>query len=208
MKITILTDNPKSWYIKHAKDLIKNLSNSHDVNHIFNKNEICKGDIMFILSCEKILTKSDLSFHKNNIVIHPSKLPLGKGWSPLLGKIIENKNIIPFTLFEANVHLDDGDIYFVEDLILQGHELNDEIKNLQGQLVNRMVIKFIDMVGKILPRKQIGEETFYERRRLSDSEIDINKSIKDQFNLLRIVDNSRYPAFFIHKNKKYVLKNF
>ena len=34
----------------------------------------------------------------------------------------------------------------------------------------------------------------------------IKQIIKDQFNLLRIVDNSRYPAFFIHKNKKYVLK--
>ena len=61
-------------------------------------------------------------------------------------------NIIPFTLFEANVHLDDGDIYFVEDLILQGHELNDEQK-FTRQLVNRMVIKFIDMVGKFPKNK-------------------------------------------------------
>ena len=31
---------------------------------------------------------------------------------------------------------------------------------------------------------------------MDDSELDINKSINSQFNLLRICDNKRYPAFF------------
>ena len=38
------------------------------------------------------------------------------------------------------------------------------------------------------------------------SELDINKSIKSQFNMLRVVDNERYPAFFSHKKKKYIIK--
>ena len=62
-------------------------------------------------------------------------------------------------MFEANVHLDDGDIYFVEDLILHA-ELNDEIKNLQGQLVNRMVIKFIEMVVKFYPENKLEKKPF------------------------------------------------
>jgi len=51
-----------------------------------------------------------------------------------------------------------------------------------------------------------GSETFYERRRPKDSELDVSKSIADQFNLLRVVDNERYPAFFYHNGKKFILK--
>ena len=54
--------------------------------------------------------------------------------------------------------------------------------------------------------EQSGEESFYPRRLPKDSELDINKSIDEQFNLFRIVDNDKYPAFFIKNGKKYVLK--
>jgi methionyl-tRNA formyltransferase len=53
--------------------------------------------------------------------------------------------------------------------------------------------------------KQEGESTFYRRRKPEDSELDINKTINEQFNLLRIVDNKRYPAFFIKNGVKYIL---
>ena len=35
---------------------------------------------------------------------------------------------------------------------------------------------------------------------------DSNKSLKEQFNLLRIVDNINYPAFFELDRHKYILK--
>ena len=38
------------------------------------------------------------------------------------------------------------------------------------------------------------------------SSIDIDKTFREQFNLLRVVDNKRYPAFFYFKNQKYVIK--
>jgi methionyl-tRNA formyltransferase len=43
-------------------------------------------------------------------------------------------------------------------------------------------------------------------RTSKDSKLNMNKTIKNQFNLLRIVDNERYPAYFIYNNKKYILK--
>jgi methionyl-tRNA formyltransferase len=208
MNITILTDNPNSWYIFYIKDLINSLKINHNVKHIFDKSEIVNGDIMFLLSCEKILDAKYLKYHKNNIVIHPSKLPLGKGWSPLAWQVLENKNSIPFTLFEAIDKLDAGEIYIVKYLNLKGHELNDEIKNNQGKLFNDMVLEFVNTFNKLKPVKQHGKETFYSKRTKSDSELNINLSIKEQFNLLRIVDNERYPAHFYLNKKKYILKIF
>ena len=59
-----------------------------------------------------------------------------------------------------------------------------------------------NMIGK----PQEGKSTFYPKRTLKESELNVNKSIKSQFNLLRVVDNERYPAFFHLNDKKYVIK--
>ena len=37
-------------------------------------------------------------------------------------------------------------------------------------------------------------------------ELNVSKTIKEQFNLLRVCDNERYPAFFYLNNKKYIIK--
>lgn len=69
-----------------------------------------------------------------------------------------------------------------------------------------MCLKFLESyVGKT-PKKQDGEESFYPKRTPEDCELDINKTIKEQFNLLRIVDNELYPAFFKYNGIKYKLK--
>ena len=39
-----------------------------------------------------------------------------------------------------------------------------------------------------------------------DSELDIKKSIKDQFDKLRIVDNNKYPPFFLINKKIYTIR--
>lgn len=42
----------------------------------------------------------------------------------------------------------------------------------------------------------MGKESFYPKRSPKDSELDINKSLNEQFNLLRIASNEDFPAFF------------
>jgi len=207
MKITILTDNPKSWIIPYIEQLKIKLKN-HQISHIFSSNDISDGDVMLILSCEKILNSKDLSRHKRNIVVHPSKLPLGKGWSPLAYQVLDGVNRIPISLFEANEKVDNGDIYLLDYIELEGHELNNEIKHQQGIKTIEMIIEFIEKFNSINGIPQVGEETFYAKRTKENSELNINKTIKEQFNLLRIVDNERYPAYFYKDCKKYVIKIF
>lgn len=71
-----------------------------------------------------------------------------------------------------------------------------------------MCERFVELYPSIIAcgKEQEGEESFYPRRRPEDSRIDIGKSIKDQFDLLRVVDNERYPAFFEYNGCRYVLK--
>jgi len=206
MKITILTDNPNSWILPYVEDLKKELNEVHQIEHVFKTSDIVGGDIMLVLSCEKILKAEYLKLHKSNVVVHPSKVPLGKGWSPLAWQVLEGCNDIPVSLFEAVEAVDAGDVYIVDYIKLEGHELNDEIKHQQGLLTMKMVKKYIDEFESMVGVPQSGEETFYPRRRQKENELDVNKTIAEQFNLLRVVDNERYPAHFHLNGKKYILK--
>lgn len=206
MKITILTDNPNSWILPYVEELKNELIKTHEVQHVFNTSDIIGGDIMLVLSCEKILKGEYLKLHKSNVVVHPSKVPLGKGWSPLAWQVLEGCNNIPVSLFEAVEAVDAGDVYIVDYINLEGHELNNEIKHQQGLVTMKMVKKYIDDFETMVGVPQSGEETFYPRRRQKENELDINKTISEQFNLLRVVDNERYPAHFYINGTKYILK--
>ncbi len=82
----------------------------------------------------------------------------------------------------------------------------DDLRFLQAKAIFQVIGKFLDTYPKIRFRKQKGRSNFNKRRNPNDSQINIKKSILSQFNLLRVCDNKRYPAFFIHKGVKYFLK--
>jgi hypothetical protein len=89
---------------------------------------------------------------------------------------------------------------------LTGLELVDELRDLQAKATIKLIKKFIFDYPNNPSKLQEGESTFYKKRIGKDSELDINKSIVDQFDLLRVCDNERYPAYFIIEEKKYILK--
>ncbi len=203
MKIAIIT-SPNQWFVRYAKELnmliegSKLFFNHKDINGDF--------DVLFILSYHKIIEKKFLTKNKHNIVIHASDLPQGKGWAPMFWQILEGKNEIVFSMFEASEGVDSGDIYMKSTLILDGTELNEELRYKQAKHTIKMCLEFIKNYDKYkTPYPQKGKESFYRKRDKKDSQLDINKTIKEQFNLLRIVNNDEYPAFFKYRGKKYIL---
>lgn len=205
MLIQILVDNPKSWIVPYVDKLIEKLKNiGHDAYLIHKHKEVIKGDILFLLSCERKFT--NLNLNKFNIVIHESDLPKGKGWSPLTWQILSGINKIPVTLLEASDEIDSGNIYLQRYINLKGHELFKEIKHLQGKITIDLVLEFVEKYKVLKPRYQVGESTFYQKRNIKDSELNINKTIIEQFNLLRVCDNENYPAYFEMFDRKYIIK--
>jgi len=204
MRIAILTTS-NQWFVEYAKKLNNILTNS-DLYH--SHEEIYKTyEILFILSYHKIIEDKHLNKNKHNIVIHASSLPQGKGWAPLFWQILEGKNNITFSMFEASSGIDDGHIYMKSTLKLTGNELNQKLREKQANFIMQMCLEFINKYDIYrIPKKQNGEESFYPKRTKKDSELDIGKTLDEQFNLLRIVDNENYPAFFYKNNIKYILK--
>ena len=82
----------------------------------------------------------------------------------------------------------------------------DEIRKHQFEKTLKLILNFIDKIENLNPIPQTGKVSSYKRRTRLDSRLDINKSINEQFNLLRVVDNNRYPAFFKKDNIEYIIK--
>ena len=204
-RVQILIDNPNSWmweYIYNLEVKINSLGFSCKV--VSNHNDVIRGDILILLSCQRIFKNLGLNTH--NLVVHESDLPKGKGWSPLTWQIIEGKKEIPITLFEASENIDAGNYYFKDQIRLSGIELVDEIRELQVKKTFQMILKFLKANPFPNPIKQKGESTYYKKRSPIDSKLDEKKSIAENFNLLRVCDNQRYPAYFKHEGNQFYLK--
>ena len=206
-KVAILTSK-KSWFMPYAKEFVKFLQRRDIQADLFcNHNEIPEEyKVVFILSYFKIIDREFLPKRKNNIVVHESNLPEGRGWSPLFWQILEGKNKIPIVLFEATERADEGVIYLKDNIIYEGHELHDEIREKQAKKTVELCLRFLDEYDELKLERQEGEPTFYKKRTPCDSELDINKSLKKQFNLLRIADNKKFPSFFYYRGHRYILK--
>ena len=204
-RIAIVTDE-SSWSKPYVERLAANFHEmGHDVVCLYSFDTKNSYDFVFLLSCEELIKKDALRLNMHNLVVHASALPHGKGWSPLTWQILEGKSVIPITLFEAAEHVDAGRIYLQEEIHFEGTELIDELRAAVGDATCRLCRSFVQNYPGVLQqsREQEGVESFYLRRRPSDSQLDIDKTIREQINLLRVVDNERYPAFFDWKGKRY-----
>lgn len=207
MKVTVLTDNTKSWFIPYGRGLVRKLKEQgHDSLYVHDRNNIPRGDVCFLLSCSNIIGEVFLRRNQHNIVVHASNLPEGKGFAPLQWQVLEGKNDIVITLFEAVKDLDAGPYYIKSRLKFDGTELHDELRRKLAEKIIEMCMEFIEKRHQLIAIPQTGKETFYRKRNVKDDELDINKTIEEQFNHFRIANNEQFPLYFFFKGQKYIIK--
>jgi len=203
--ISILLEED-SWIIPYARNLQNNLiERNYKVSIVNQPENIYEGWVNFILGYTRIVPTDVLQKNKHNLVVHESDLPAGKGFAPMTWQILEGKNDISICLIEATNMVDSGDIWLRDTIALKGDELCEEWRILQGQKTIEMCLRFVDNYNNLTSGKQKGQSSSYQRRSPTDSELDVNKSIAEQFNLFRVVDNQNYPAYFEYSGRKYKL---
>ena len=207
-KVTFLLDKSNLWFEKQLKNCDFRLNNKYIFKISKNPKNIKNQNIVFPLSYTKILPEDFLQKNELILVAHPSKLPKDKGFAPLQYQILKNKNKVYMSLIKAAKEVDAGPIYLQNSFLLNGTELSDEIRNVQGIQFLNIIKKFLIKYPNIKPTKQTGKGNFNKRRYPKDSQLNINKTIKQQFNHLRINDNELYPSFFYYKDQKYIIKVF
>ncbi len=207
LDLTFLTDR-HSWVNNYlATPLSALVRAGHRVHWSHDSRAVSPGHLCFVLGWERLLDRDFRSRFRHTLVVHASDLPRGRGMSPLSWQILEGRREVVVTLLEAEDAADSGDIYAQERLQFEGTELLPEMHDVLGaatvRLCERAIMLFTS--GDLLGRPQTGEPSSYRRRRPSDSRLDPTKTLEAQFDLLRVVDNRKYPAFFEIRGRAYEL---
>ncbi len=206
-KVSILLDPNNNWlnnFISKESFLEKN----YIIDIFEDEKKISGYDLVFVLGYTKILEDGFLSRNKLVMVIHESNLPKGRGFSPIQWQILEGVENIKVCLIEAKNKVDSGDIFESEEINLDGTELYDEIRFAQATATIKLINKFLKKYPIFHREPQKGIPTYYRKRNLSDSELDLNLSLEKNFPKLRIGNNEEWPSFFKLNGETYIVKIF
>lgn len=205
-KVALLFDKSNNWIERYLR--ASTLVNLKGFDVIVTDNLLKPFDFVFVLGYTTLLTLPEIQRHGLVLVIHESDLPQNRGFAPIQWQVLAGKNNITVSLIEAATEADSGDIINQKEFILSGYELNDEIRQIQAETSLKLIEEFLLGPTKFLKTPQAGVVSYCRRRSPVDSELDVSKSLKEQFNLLRVVDNDNYPAFFILGGHRYRLSIF
>lgn len=174
-----------------------------DVRLCRDRSEVGSGDFLFLVSCRQLIGDDIRGRFRYALVLHASDLPKGRGMSPHVWDIVGGARELVLTLLDARDPVDSGDIWNQSRISLRGGELFDEINaalfDAEIDLMNWAIVN----CDRSRPRPQTGEPSFYRRRTPEDSRIDPQRSIAEQFDLLRVADPDRYPAFMDYRGRRY-----
>jgi methionyl-tRNA formyltransferase len=204
--ISVVVDN-ESWILPFAAALVETANVAGDraeLRRLYDEIPI-ENDIAFFLGCTGIARPPFLARNRRNLVVHSSDLPKGRGFAPLAWQIIAGQNEIVTCLIDAVDMVDAGGIVLRDKLQFTGNELYPEMRAAQGSLIIELCLRFLAAPEEPLGQSQTGKSTTFRRRTPLDSEIDPDKTIAAQFDLLRTVDNDNFPAFFSFRGRSYKL---
>ncbi|WP_082824171.1 UDP-glucuronic acid dehydrogenase [Crenobacter luteus] len=207
MKITIVCSSERHPVNKYLAEWIERHSQFHQIDLIRDKNDARGGDILFLISCGQKVERSDREKYGKTLVVHASDLPEGKGWNPHVWQILDGKTEFVVSLLEAADKIDSGDIWEKVKCEIPKDALWDEINHY----IFSAELKLMDFAVenyKIInpqPQQSVVDHAPYRLRNPEDSRIDPSKSIAEQFDLIRVCDPDRFPAFFELYGVKYRL---
>ncbi len=208
MKISILCSDPEHPVYPFLERWCQQMISTGNQAELAQRSlELTSGDLLFLVSCSELITSEIRANYSASLVLHASDLPQGRGWSPYIWSILEGQTTITVSLLEAQDPVDSGDIWLKTQFHLTGHELLEEIHEKLFEAEIKLMSQAVEQWQQINPTAQPDTDvSYYPKRSPEDSRLDVNKTIAEQFDLLRVVDNQRFPAFFEHRGQRYRLK--
>jgi methionyl-tRNA formyltransferase len=208
MKITLLCSDTKHPVNTYLRAWIETQQGLHEVELVQRKSELNGGDILFLISCSEIIDAKVRDKYTATLVLHASDLPKGRGWSPHIWEIINGAEAITLSLLEAEDKVDSGRVWKKLNIPVPKHALWDEINQQLFEAEVELINVAVENFGTALPvpQKADADASYYPKRIPADSRIDVNKSIAEQFDLIRVCDPNRFPAYFEYLGIRYTLK--
>lgn len=208
MKISIICSDPSHPVNPYLSNWVQSHSQNHQINVVRKKTNLTDGDILFLVSCNEIISATERASYDACLILHASDLPRGRGWSPHIWELAAGATHITLSLLEAENKVDSGKIWQKVKVPVPPTALWSEINHL----LFTAEIELMDFALAAFRRNEPGEQpldvepTYYRKRTREDSRIDPHRSIADQFDLIRVCDPYRFPAFFEYRGKRFALK--
>ena len=130
------------------------------------------------------------------VCFHMTDLPYGRGGSPLQNLIIRGHKKTKISALRMVNELDAGPIYFKRSLSLNGNA--QKIYTSCSKKIFKMIESLIKK--EPIPKEQIGNVTYFERRNPGQSEIKDFKNIGDLYDFIRMLDADGYPNAYLEDN--------
>lgn len=121
-------------------------------------------------------------------------LPFGRGGSPLQNLIVQGIYETQLSALRCVEEVDAGPIYLKRPLSLYGAA--EEIYLRASEIIENMILKLIKTNPQ--PTAQIGEPTFFKRKKPEQGSLLDAKSLEKAFDLIRMLDADSYPSAFIN----------
>jgi methionyl-tRNA formyltransferase len=207
MKISILCTDPahpiNPWLLRWI-DL---QGPEHTTTLARHTSELAGGDMLFLVSCHQIIRQPVRDLFRHTLVLHASDLPQGRGMSPQVWQILQGADRLTVTLLDAVDGLDQGDIWQQRMVEFDGTELHDEIHARLFDAELALMSWAVTDIERSRPRPQdAGPGSYFRKRTPEDSRIDPQRPLAEAFDLLRVADPDRYPAYFEHRGQRYRLR--
>jgi methionyl-tRNA formyltransferase len=170
------------------------------------KSNLKGGNFLILISVTEVFSPELIANYDHALVVHGSDLPNGRGWSPIIWQLLSGQQDFTLSLIEATNPVDSGRIWNKIKFQILPNALFGEIQNAIAENTIKLISDVIDNHDSVSPQEQIGEVTYFKRRTPADSELDPRKSIEENFDLIRVSDPVRYPAFFELRGKRYRLQ--
>jgi len=208
LKISIACSDPCHPVNAYLYDWAKRNSQDHDIELVRKKSELSGGDILFLVSCGEIISAVERARYSVCLILHASDLPRGRGWSPHIWELAAGASHITLSVLEAEDKVDSGRIWKKVRILVPPTALWEEINHLLFTAEIQLIDFALASYGRIHPEEQPRdlEPTYYRKRSPEDSRIDPQKSLAEQFNLIRVCDPCRFPAFFDYQGERFALK--
>jgi methionyl-tRNA formyltransferase len=188
----------RGWIAEHGE--------RHHISLLHRADEVTEGEFLFLISCAEIIPSDLRARFRHALVIHASDLPKGRGWSPHIWSILRGDDHLTVSLLVADDPPDSGAIFARETVPLKGTELYDEVHRKLFEAELRLMTWALDHCDCAVPTAQTGAPTYWRRRTPADSRVAPEASFAEAFDLLRVADPERYPAFLEHRGQHYLIR--
>lgn len=205
MNISIICSDNKHPIFPMLQEWIRNLPSEHNAELYQNSNDLKGGDLLFLISCSQIIGEKERSLFKSCIVLHASDLPKGRGWSPHIWEVLGGAEVLTISAIDAAEPVDSGDVWRKLKINIPRNLIWNEVNQLIFNAELKLMTYIVENYHQIIPMPQPldGGGTYYRKRTQEDSEINPRDTIENQFDLLRICDPNRFPAFVKIRGRKY-----